>query len=151
MVEPVWTKSKNSLAFARQVSAAICAKRKTTPVSQTPVWTAQLARKLVMVTNVAARQDLQAQNAKSTPMNAPARLVRTTDTVLTRQMAINATVSLPLKEQTARQVFLQSVLYCVAFRCILSRCVSLCCAGSRCVAFHCVTLRCVALRCNAFL
>lgn len=63
-----------------------------------------------MVTNVAARQDLQAQNAKLTSMNAPALLARTTDTVLTRQMAINATVSLPLKAQTARQVFLQSVL-----------------------------------------
>lgn len=58
-----------------------------------------------MVTNVAARQDLQAQNAKLTSMNAPARLVRTTDSVLTRQMAINAIVGLPLKAQTARQVF----------------------------------------------
>lgn len=61
-----------------------------------------------MVTNVTVRQVLLAQNARSTSMNAPARLVRTTETVLTRRMAINATVSLPLRARTARQVFLQA-------------------------------------------
>lgn len=61
-----------------------------------------------MVTNVAVRQVLLAQNAKTTLMNAQARLARTTDTVLTRRMAINATVSLPLRGRTARQVFLQA-------------------------------------------
>ena len=61
-----------------------------------------------MVTNVAVHQVLLAQNARSTSMNAPVRRVRTTDSVLTRRMAINATVSLPLKARTARQVFLQA-------------------------------------------
>ena len=59
-----------------------------------------------MVTNVVVRQVLKAQHVKSTSMNVPARLARTTDTALTRRMAINATVSLPLKAQTARQVIL---------------------------------------------
>ena len=61
-----------------------------------------------MGTNAAVRQVLLAQNARSTSMNAPVRLVRTTETVLTRRMAINATVSLPLRARAARQVFLQA-------------------------------------------
>ena len=59
-----------------------------------------------MVTNVAVQQVLLAQNARSISMNVPARLVRTTEIVLTRRTAINATVGLPLRARTARQVFL---------------------------------------------
>ena len=73
-------------------------------VSQTPVLMAQRARTQVMVTNAAVQQDLLAHNAKSTSMNVPVRRARIMGTVLIRPMATNATVSLPLREQTAKQV-----------------------------------------------
>ena len=87
-----------------------------------------------MVTNVTARQVLKAQHAKSTSMNAPAHLARTTETALTRRMAINVTVSLPLRAQTARQVFLQASNISHRIDCTLY-----------CIALHCVALHCVAL------
>ena len=59
-----------------------------------------------MDTNARAQLVLLAHSAKLTSMSAPVRLVRTTGSVLTRQMVLSATASLPIREPIAKQVCL---------------------------------------------
>ena len=58
-----------------------------------------------MVQNAPVWQVLQAQNAKLILMSVQAHHVRTTDTVLIKQMVTSVTANLPSRDLTARQVF----------------------------------------------
>ena len=58
-----------------------------------------------MVQNAPVWQVLQAQNAKLMLMSVQAHHVRTTDTVLIKQMVTSVTANLPSRDLTARQVF----------------------------------------------